>query len=72
MTDPLAYLAKMDEDTVYFHQDIRQPEKEEFVRSIVIEVNVNRNKKHWELIPNEYTPEGETILESVWTTKQKR
>ena len=72
MTDTLAYLAKMDEDTVYFHQDMRQPDKEEFFRYIFIEVNVKFNKKHCELIPKEYIPEGETILDSVWTTKQKR
>jgi hypothetical protein len=35
MKDPIAFLAKTDEDTMYFHQEMKAPDKEEFVKKIV-------------------------------------
>ena len=32
---PTAYLSKTDINLIFFHRDIQQPEKDEFVRSIV-------------------------------------
>ena len=72
MSDPIAYLAKSDPDTMYFDQAIRQPDRKEFINSIVREVNSHCDKKHWQLIPREQVPEGEPILDSVWSMKRKR
>jgi hypothetical protein len=49
MTDPIAFLAKADEDTMYFHQAMKAPDKEEFVKAIVKEMNDHIVAKNWEL-----------------------
>jgi hypothetical protein len=40
MTDPIAFLARTDEDTMYFHQVMKAPDREEFVKAIVKEMNI--------------------------------
>jgi hypothetical protein len=56
MTDPIAFLAKADEDTMYFHQAMKAPEKEEFIKAIVKEMNDHIVAKKWELVPRQDVP----------------
>eukprot|EP00957_Ditylum_brightwellii_P179239 13654855-Ditylum_brightwellii.AAC.1 len=39
MDDPIAFVAKHDPDTMYFHQVIKQPDAPQFVEAIVKEIN---------------------------------
>jgi hypothetical protein len=39
MTDPIAFLAKTDKDTMYVHQAMKAPDRDEFVKAIVKEMN---------------------------------
>jgi len=72
MTDPFAFLASSSPDTMYYDQAIRQPDREEFIKAIVKEVNDHIERKHWELIPRSQVPKSEPILDSVWSMKRKR
>jgi hypothetical protein len=72
MADPIAFLAKADEDTMYFHQAMKAPDKKEFVKAIVKEMNDHIVAKNWELVPREDVPEGVRVLDSVWAMKRKR
>ena len=58
MAYQLAYPDKMYKDTMYFHQDIWQPDKENNFKAIVKEVNGHCKNKHWKMIPREAVPEG--------------
>jgi hypothetical protein len=71
MTDPIAFLAKANEDTMYCHQATKAPDKEEFVKAIVKEMNDHIVAKNWELVPREDVPEGVKVLDSVWAMKRK-
>jgi hypothetical protein len=51
ITDPIAFLANTDEDTMYFHQEIEAPDRDEFVKAIVKEMNDHIVSKNWELVP---------------------
>jgi hypothetical protein len=51
MTDPIPFLAKIDEDTMHFHQAMKAPDHDEFVKEIVKEMNDNIVSKNWELVP---------------------
>jgi hypothetical protein len=67
MTDPIAFLARTsDPDTMYFHQAIRQPDCEEFIKAIIGEINDHIKQKHWVLVPRDKVPKGTKILDSVW------
>jgi hypothetical protein len=73
MTNPIAFLAQTsDPDTMYYHQAMKQPDRNEFVKAVIKEINDHVERKHWELIPIEEVPENTPILDSVWAMKRKR
>eukprot|EP00957_Ditylum_brightwellii_P153995 11721398-Ditylum_brightwellii.AAC.1 len=51
MQQPLAYLLQSDLDMMHFHQAMKKPDKEEFVKAIVSEVNTYTEQKYWKLVP---------------------
>eukprot|EP00957_Ditylum_brightwellii_P164718 12541226-Ditylum_brightwellii.AAC.1 len=51
MDDLIAFAAKMDPDTMYYHQAIREPDSAEFIQAMVTEINGHIEGKHWELVP---------------------
>ena len=72
MVDPIAFLARTNADTMYFDQAMKQPDKDEFVKAIVQEVNDHIDRNHWKLIPRSEVPKGNDILPAVWSMKRKR
>ena len=63
---------KSDPDTMYMHQAMRQPDKENFKKTMMEEINAHTNNKHWEIIKRKDVPEGVKVLPSVWAMKRKR
>jgi hypothetical protein len=51
---------------------MKAPDKEEFVKAIVKEMNDHIVAKNWELVPREAVPEGVQVLDSLWAMKRKR
>jgi hypothetical protein len=72
MTDLIAFLAKTGEDTMYFHQAMNAPDRDEFVNAIVKEMNDHIVSKNWELVPRRDVPPGIKVLDSVWAMNQNR
>jgi hypothetical protein len=73
MSDPIAFLSHhSDPDTMYFHEAIRQPDREEFIKAMIKEINDHIKRKHWILVRREQVPKGTKILDSVWAMKRKR
>ena len=72
MTDPLAFLAKSDPDTLYYNQAMKAPDAKEFRLAMQGEVNDHCNNKHWVLCRRSQVPEGVKDLDSVWAMRQKR
>jgi hypothetical protein len=72
MTDPISFLARTDEYTMSFHQAMKAPDRDEFVKAIVKEMNDHIVSKNWELVPRREVPAGVKVLDSVWAMKQKR
>ena len=72
MDAPITYLARTDKDTMYLYQALKQPDRDEFVKAVIKEMNDHIVRKHWELIPIEQVPEGHKVLDSVWSMKRKR
>jgi hypothetical protein len=71
MTDPKAFLAKTDEDSMYFHQAMKAPGRDEFIKAIVKEMNDHIVSINWELVPRQDIPPGIKVLDSVWAMKRK-
>jgi hypothetical protein len=72
MTDPIAFLAKTEEGKMYFHQAMKAPDSDEFVKAIVKEMNDHSVSKNWELVPRQEVTQGIKVLDSVWAMKRKR
>eukprot|EP00957_Ditylum_brightwellii_P054277 4111402-Ditylum_brightwellii.AAC.1 len=72
MGDPVAFAAKHAQDTMYFHQDAKQPDAPYFIDAIIKEINSLIERGHWELIPIEKVPKGTEIIDGVWGIKYKR
>ena len=69
---PISYLAKTDQDIMYFHQAIKELDRDKFIQAVIKEVNDHIVRKHWDLISRKDVPEGEDILDAVWSMKRKR
>ena len=69
MCHPLAFLAEMCGDVMYFVQAIRQPDCKQFVEAIVKEVNGHVENQNWCLIKRSEVPAGKPIQQSVWAMR---
>ena len=65
MTNPIAYKASTNPDVMYYHKAMEAPGSKQFTQAIIDEVNAHVERDHWEMIPTNYVPEGEIILDSV-------
>lgn len=69
---PLAFAAsKSDNDSYMFHEMLQQPDKDEFVKAMVKELEDHTRRKHW--IPVERSKIGNAKpIKAVWSFKRKR
>jgi hypothetical protein len=72
MMNPVAFITFSNQDTMYFHQAMKAPDRKQFTQAIIKEVNDHIENKNWELIPRDKVPKSTTILPSVWSMKCKR
>ena len=72
MVDPIAFLAKTDADTMYYHQAMAAHDKNEFLNAMVKEYNDHAKRGHWEVVHKNTIPQGTKVLDSIWSMKRKR
>lgn len=71
--DPLlAYKAVSDPDTLYYHQAMREKDKDKFQESMAKEVTDQFNNGNFTVIPKSEVPTEQTILPAVWQMRRKR
>ena len=71
--DPFrAYAASSDPDTMYIHEAMKAPDKDNFIEAMRQEVQAHTDNGVWEIVPTTLVPEGVKVLLSVWAMKQKR
>jgi hypothetical protein len=68
----LAYKASTDPDTMYYHQAMKEPDKQEFQAAMEKECTAHYKEGNYKLIKRSKLPEGATLLSSVWQMKRKR
>jgi len=72
MADPIGFKASSDPDTMYYHQAMRGPDKEQFTAAIVKEIKDHITNNHWQLVPKSEVLAGTKVLDFVWLMKRKR
>ena len=56
MSNPMAFLAEMQGDTMYFHQAMAQEDSGDIVEAVVKKVNCSGDNAHWKLFPTKSVP----------------
>eukprot|EP00957_Ditylum_brightwellii_P208650 15358370-Ditylum_brightwellii.AAC.1 len=72
MEDSIAFSASNNPDTLYYHQAMRQPDRDSFIQVIIKEVNRHIEGQHWEMVRKEEIPKGAKVLDAVWAFKKKQ
>ncbi|KAI2497837.1 hypothetical protein MHU86_16671 [Fragilaria crotonensis] len=71
--DPLLALkAVSDPDTLYYHQAMKEEDRDMFKECMKKEVTDQYNNGNFTVIPKSDVPKGQTILPAVWQMKRKR
>jgi hypothetical protein len=71
-SDPIAFTATSDPDTMYWHQAMQQPDRAEFLKAAKAEMDSHVDNKHVKLTERKDLPVGTKVLASVWSMKRKR
>jgi len=70
--DLLAMKASSDPDTMYLHEAMKQPDREEFMKAMRKEIDAQLDTKTLVLRHISEVPKGATVLPAVWQMKRKR
>jgi Reverse transcriptase (RNA-dependent DNA polymerase) len=72
-SDPLMiYKATSDPDTMYMHQAMREPDRDEFKKAMVKEVTDQMANGNFSIVERTEVPKGQMIMPTVWQMKRKR
>jgi hypothetical protein len=56
MMDPIAFLAKLDPYTLYYHQAMKAPDAKQFRSAMQGEINDHDANQHWNIILRSMVP----------------
>jgi len=71
--DPLlALAASSDPDIMYYHQAMREPDKKQFIKAMVQEVEGQIKNNNFSIIERSQVPQGTKVLPAVWAMRRKR
>ena len=71
--DPLlVYKATSDPDTLYYHQAMKENDCDEFLKSMVKEIDDQSTHGNFTVVHRSEVPEGVSVLPAVWQFKRKR
>ena len=65
MSDPIAYSASSDPDTMYIDQAMKQPDQKQSIKAMVNEVAAHTNSGHWKLLLKSKIEENTYFLCSI-------
>ena len=68
----VAFKATSDPDTMYLHEAMKEPDREEFIDAMHKEVKDQSDNGNFEITHKSKVPKGATILPTVWQMKRKR
>ena len=58
-------------DTYHFHDAMRQPDCEEFIKAMIKELKDHHDNKHWRLVKRNSIGNAKTV-KAIWAFKRKR
>jgi hypothetical protein len=70
--NPISMAAMSDPDTIYYHETLHQPDKQNFIEAMAREIDDHNEKGHWRLIRRSKLPSVTRVLPSVCAMRPKR
>ena len=61
-----------DPDTMYLHEAMREPDREEFLKAMQKEISDQMENGNFSIVPRSGVPRNKSILPAVWSMKRKR
>jgi hypothetical protein len=68
----MTIMARVEKDTMYWDEAMKQPDAPKFFDAAVKEVESHNKNKNWKIISIEEVPKGTKVLDYVWSMKRKR
>ena len=68
----VSYKATSDPDTMYLHQAMKEPDREQFLKAMEKETQDQLNNGNFTVMLRSQVPKGSKILPMVWQMKRKR
>ena len=72
-SDPTVCASSTTDNEAYsFKEMLQQPDKSEFIKAMLDEIQDHENRKHWQLFERKNIPKEKKTILSVWSFKRKR
>jgi hypothetical protein len=72
-SDPLlAYKAKVDPNMMYLHEALKQPDRANFIKAMVKEIEDQQANGNWKIKKRSKVPQRVLVLPAVWVMRRKR
>lgn len=69
---PLSFVAKTgSNDTYHFHQAMQEPDRDDFIKAMIKEIQDHENNNHWILVKRSSIGDAPTV-KAIWSFKRKR
>lgn len=72
ITDPVAFAASANVDTMYVDQALRAHDSDKFKEAMLEEFDSHTNNGHWMLVPKTAIQTWNKLVPAVWSMKRKR
>jgi Reverse transcriptase (RNA-dependent DNA polymerase) len=72
MENPMAFVASSNPDIMYLDEAMKQPDKLQFQRAMIEEVQSQTDNDNWEVVSRTKVPVGTKVLPAVWAMQRKR
>jgi Reverse transcriptase (RNA-dependent DNA polymerase) len=70
--DPIALMTSGNQDNFYYHEILREPDKDKFIEAMKEEINMHNVNKNWIPILRSELPKDTKVIPSVWAMRRKR
>ena len=61
-----------DPDTMYHHQAMREPDRDEFVKAMQTEIDDQMENGNFTIMKRHKVPKGATVLPAVWQANEAK
>jgi Reverse transcriptase (RNA-dependent DNA polymerase) len=69
---PVVFSASTDPDVLQYHEAMKQPDRVQFIRAMVKEIQAHTDGKNWIIVKRSTVPKGHQALPAVWAMHRKR